>query len=36
MGAQNGKDLWRLMINGELSDIYCLESQLKIVSKVNV
>ena len=36
VASQNGKDLWRLMINGELSDIYFLESQLKIVSKVNV
>jgi len=34
--SQNGKDLWRLMINGELSHYYFLESQLKIVSKVNV
>lgn len=34
--SQNGKDLWQLSINGELSDIYFLESQLKIVSKVNV
>ena len=36
VASQNGKDLWRLMINGELSDIYFLESQLKIVSKANV
>lgn len=34
--SQNGKDLWRLMINGELSHYYFLESQLKIVSKANV
>jgi len=33
--SQNGKDLWRLMVNGELSHIYFLESQLTIVSKVN-
>jgi len=33
--SQNGKDLWLLMVNGELSHIYFLESQLTIVSKVN-
>jgi len=33
--SQGGKDLWRLMINGELSHYYFLESQLTIVSKVN-
>ena len=36
VASQNGKDLWRLMINGELSHIYFLESQLTIVSKANV
>ena len=34
--SRSGKDLWRLMIDGELSHYYFLESQLKIVSKVNV
>ena len=33
----NGKDLWRVMINGELSHYYFLdERQLTIVSKANV
>lgn len=36
VASQSGKDLWQLSINAELSDIYFLESQLKIVSKVNV
>ena len=34
--SQGGKDLWRVMIDGELSHYYFLESQLTIVSKVNV
>ena len=34
--SQSGKDLWRVMIDGELSHYYFLESQLTIVSKVNV
>jgi hypothetical protein len=33
--SQSGKDLWRVMIDGELSHYYFLESQLTIVSKVN-
>ena len=33
--SRNGEDLWRLMINGELSHYYFLESHLTIVSKVN-
>ena len=34
--SQSGKDLWRVMIDGELSHYYFLESQLTIISKVNV
>ena len=34
--SQRGKDLWRVMVNGELSHYYFLESQLTIVSKANV
>ena len=34
--SQSGKDLWRVMIDGELSHYYFLESQLTIISKANV
>jgi len=33
--SRNGEDLWRVMIDGELSHDYFLESHLTIVSKVN-
>jgi hypothetical protein len=33
--SQGGKNLWRVMIDGELSHDYFLESHLTIVSKVN-
>ena len=36
VASQNGKDLWRVMVNGEVLHYYFLERQLKIVSKVNV
>ena len=34
--SRSGKDLWWVMVNGELSHYYFHESQLTIVSKVNV